>query len=135
MDGIKRRRVLAATVMDALRGGRVSVLAVVAALLLCHGAFGYAHQLPATEAHAAPTAHAAGGHHSVPDGGTDGAHQGGAYFATLLALLFGTALLLGDRGRAYTKLPVPAVPRRGHGITVPHPPRGPTLPSLQVFRL
>ena len=123
--------------MGVLRGGRASVLAVVVALLLCHGAFGYAHQLPATETHAAHavhTAHTAGGHNSVPDGETDGAHQG-AYFATLLALLFGTVLLLGGRGWARVRLSVPAVPRHGRKTAILHPPRGPTLPSLQVFRL
>src|SRR3990170_1013505 len=76
--------------------GGFYVVVVAVALLFCHGAFGYAHQLPPAEAQTAPVAHAAGGHQSSgSDQGAEGTHLGDAYFATLLLLLFGTSLLLG----------------------------------------
>lgn len=115
--------------------GRFTVVAIAVALLFCHGAFGYAHQLPQGEVQATPAAHAAGVHQ--PDSGetTDGAHPGAAYFATLLLLVFGTLLALGDWRPAAARLPVPTALRNFYRARVLPPPRGPTLPSLQVFRL
>ena len=114
---------------------RFYVFVVVVALLLCHGAFGYAHQLPPVDAPSAHAAHAMGGHQSGPDQAPDGSHLGDTYYATLLLLLFGAALLLGGRVWRIAKLPA-LVPWMGsHDARGLPPPRGPTLPSLQVFRL
>ena len=114
---------------------RFYVLLVIVALLFCHGAFGYSHQLPPAEATAAPAAHEAGGHGPDPDGGTAGSHLGDAYFATLLLLLFGTSSLLGGRVSVGAKLPDMALWRGGHKTRRLPPPRGPTPSRLQVFRL
>ena len=111
------------------------VVAVAVALLLCHGAFGYAHQLPPALATSAHVAHAAGGHLPDPDGGAAGSHLGDAYFATLLLLLFGASLLLGRGVLADAKLLAPMPWMGGHKVRRLHPPRGPTPSRLQVFRL
>jgi hypothetical protein len=115
-------------------GGFYVVLAIVA-LLFCHGAFGYAHQLPPADTPAAHVTHAAGGHQPGLDQDADGAHLGGAYFATLLLLLFATSLLLGGGVSVRAKLAVSTIRQRGHKVRILPPPRGPTLFSLQVFRL
>ena len=120
---------------SASESGRLSVLLVVVALIFCHGAFGYAHQLPPADVQAAHVAQMGGGHQPGPDQSTDEMHSGGAYFATLLALFFGTALLLGGGIPAPTRLPAPVAEHRGRWAKILLPPRGPTLPSLQVFRL
>jgi hypothetical protein len=111
----------------------------VAALLFCHGVFGYEHQLagsasPPDDPETTATQH--GQHHGMT---TDqDAHyehpSDGAYFATLLVLLLGTLLVHGIIPACF-RLPVP---RLSHGPSRPpifHPPRGPTAPVLQVFRL
>ena len=115
--------------------GGLYVVAVAVALLSCHAAFGYAHQLPPADATAAHVAHAAGGHQPDPDGGAAGSHLGVAYFATLLLLLFGTSLLLDGGVSVGAKLPDPALWRGSHKTKGFPPPRGPTLARLQVFRL
>ena len=119
----------------------MAVLLVAPALLLCHGAFGYAHQLERTESLTGPSvsqsahAHEAHGHIPTGHGYSDGTHPPGAYFATLLALLFGAVLLpaFGELPRPELAVPKPA--GRRPPSPVPHPPRGPTRPALQVFRL
>ena len=123
------------SVFSASESGRLFALLVVVAFFFCHGAFGYAHQLPPADAHATHGAQMEGGHQPGPDQGVGQAHSGGAYFATLLALFFGTFLLLCGRVSASTRLPAPVVEHRGRRAGIPFPPRGPTLPSLQVFRL
>lgn len=115
--------------------GRFTVVAIAVTLLFCHGAFGYAHQVPQGEVQATPAAHAAGLHQPDPGKTADGAHPGAAYFATLLLLAFGTLFVLGGWRQAATKLPVPTASRSVYRARVLPPPRGPTLPSLQVFRL
>ena len=115
-------------------GGLYGVVVAVA-LLLCHGAFGYAHQLPLVDATSAHVAHAAGGHQPDPGGGATGSHLGDAYFATLLLLLFGTSLLLGGGVSVGAKLPAPAPWMGGHKVGRLHPPRGPTPSCLQVIWL
>ena len=115
--------------------GGFYIVVVAVALLFCHGAFGYARQLPPADADAAHVAHAAGGQQPDPDGGATGAHLGDAYFATLLLLLLGTSLLLGGGVSLRAKLPAPAPRMGGHKVGRSHPPRGPTPSRLQVFRL
>lgn len=121
--------------MGSSRPGRLTVSLVVVALLFCHGAFGYAHQLPPVDVQAAPVAHAAGVHQSGSDQAADGSHLGNAYFATLLLLLFGTTLLLGFGVSVGAKLPAPTLRMGGHEARGLPPPRGPALSHLQVFRL
>ncbi len=121
---------------SALGPGRLAVSLVVVALLLCHGAFGYAHQLSPVDIQTAPVAHAAGVHQSSgSDQAAGGLHLGDTYFATLLLLLFGTTLLLGFGGSVGAKLQAPTLRMGGHGARGLPPPRGPTHSSLQVFRL
>jgi hypothetical protein len=114
--------------------GRFYVVVVIVALLVCHGAFGYAHQLPPADASAAHVAHVEGGHQPDPDGGAAGSHLGGTYFVTLLVLLFGTSLLLSG-GVSVGALPAPTPWTGGHKARRLHPPCGPTSSHLQVFRL
>jgi hypothetical protein len=97
--------------------GGFYVVVVVVALMFCHGALGYAHQLPPADATAAHAAHAEGGHQPDPDGGAAGSHLADAYFATLLLLLFGTSLLLGGISVG-AKLPAPASWMGGHKVRV-----------------
>ena len=117
------------------RSGRFTVVAIAVALLFCHGAFGYAHQSPPSDTDWVHVAHAPGGHDPVPDQGADAVHQGGAYFATLLALFFVTLLLSSGRALAVRRNPAPTTGRWGRRTAFRFRPRGPTLPCLQVFRL
>lgn len=120
---------------SALGRGRLFVSLVAVALLFCHGAFGYAHQVPAVDVHAAHAAHAMGVDQPGQDQTSDGSHLQEAYFATLLLLLFGAALLMGGwLPAAGARLRAPA-PRAAKKIWRLHPPRGPTPSRLQVFRL
>ena len=128
-------RPLRAGVSPAPRPGSLYVFVVVVALLFCHGAFGYAHQLPPVDVPSAHAAHVVGGHQPGPGQATDGLHLGDTYFATLLLFLFGASLLLGGRVWRIAKLPAPVPWMGGHYVRGLPPPRGPTLPSLQVFRL
>ena len=128
-------RPLRAGVSPAPRPGSRYVFVVVVALLFCHGAFGYVHQLPPVDVQSAHAAHVVGGHQPGPGQATDGLHLGDTYFATLLLLLFGTSLLLGGRVSVGAKLPDPALWRGGHKTRRLPPPRGPTPSRLQVFRL
>ena len=114
--------------------GRLYVVVVIVALLVCHGAFGYAHQLPPADVSVAHVAHVEGGHQPDPDEGAAGSHLGGTYFVTLLVLLLGTSLLLGG-GVSVSALPAPTPGTGGHKARRLHPPRAPTSSYLQVFRL
>jgi hypothetical protein len=134
MEGWRRMRPPRAGGIPASGPSGFYVVVVVVALLFCHGALGYAHQLPPADATAAHAAHAEGGHQPDPDGGAAGSHLADAYFATLLLLLFGTSLLLGGISVG-AKLPAPASWMGGHKVRKLHPPRGPTSSYLQVFRL
>ncbi|MEJ7840509.1 MAG: hypothetical protein WKF95_01975 [Rubrobacter sp.] len=115
--------------------GNFYVFLVVVALLFCHGAFGYAHQVPPVDVQTAHVAHVAGSHQPDSDQGTDRLHPGDAYFAILLALFLGAFLLLGVGGSAGARLPASTLSKGVHKVRVLHPPRAPTLPSLQVFQL
>ncbi|CAA9516390.1 MAG: hypothetical protein AVDCRST_MAG05-3334 [uncultured Rubrobacteraceae bacterium] len=135
MGGWRWMRPLRAGLSPASGPGGFYVVVVVVALLFCHGAFGYAHQLPPAEASATHAAHAAGGHQPGADGEAGVPHLGGAYFATLLVLLFWALLLPGGGRSAALRVPVVAGARGDRRVGGLPPPRGPTLFSLQVFRL
>ncbi|QIN84491.1 hypothetical protein GBA63_18970 [Rubrobacter tropicus] len=118
-------------------GGACAAFLLAIALLLCHGIFGAEHLTPPY--HAGATDHVErsplltvedelGGWPPL-DGGDDA-----AYYATLLAALLLLAAVLGPG------LPVVLCGVRGHRMSFCHPPRvppprGPTAPLLQVFRL
>lgn len=117
---------------------------LIAAVLLCHGALGSAHQVwcDPCEQTGEPKAHHGSAAVTVEDEGgqEENGHAGGLAgipYAAVLTALLGVALLglLGiTRGRLEASTSRPS----GWHLfpTVPHHrPRGPTLPSLQVFRL
>ncbi|MDQ3237346.1 MAG: hypothetical protein M3Q54_07395 [Actinomycetota bacterium] len=116
--------------------GRLPAALLVVVVFVCHGLFGAAHQTfaPATGAH---------GHHAQAaahgEGHAAGHLAGGAeYAAVLVSILIGTALGLVLRAiqspDAMTVLH-PADRRLRIAAVWLHPPRGPTLSALQVFRL
>jgi hypothetical protein len=109
-------------------------------LLLCHGVFGALHLCSASQA-SASHAHE---HNSPMDAGAgvqeehavchlmDVAH----YFAVFLAAILGLVLWLLLKGaRLWGRVSAPFVFGLRLRPPVFHPPRGPTLPVLQVFRL
>lgn len=121
---------------------RLLSLLLVAALLVCHGAFGVLHQFPvhdmqeeehssAMERGADPEEHPS--HH----GGGEHLSGGSNYAAVIFVVLLGAALVLRLGG---LRLRVAQVVRRQAGrkfptAVAPYLPRGPTAPVLQVFRL
>ncbi len=112
---------------------------LVAVLFVCHGIFGYEHQLTsAAEPMQAPEtsqAHHAQHHGPTPDRGAHHEHPSdGGYFATLLVLLLG-ALLRCAIAPAGFKHPTLKLLRRSSRPPLFYPPRRPTAPTLQVFRL
>ena len=123
---------------------RLAILCLVGALLLCHGLFGALHLCSTTE-HAAPAdSHLAHDHHASSEAGANTNEHpvyhllhAAAYYAVFLAaflwLVFGLLLLKG--ARVWSTCTAPAASFRRFGPVVLHPPRGPTLPVLQVFRL
>ena len=105
-------------------------------LLVCHGAFGYAHQVEPPDAALTHDGHSAGGMAGHGGGSSGVEHSlGGGYFATLLALLLGTFVSLVARISPGVWLRVPRLSRWRVPSVVLHPPRGPTVPMLGVFRL
>ena len=138
MTGSRRQHRL----LSLLRGsrGRLLALLLVGTLLLCHGVFGVMHLCSASHA---STSHGHE-HHSPTDAGAgvqkehavchlmDAAH----YFAVFLAAILGLVLgLLLKGARLWGRVTAPLVFYRRLRQPVFHPPRGPTLPVLQVFRL
>lgn len=118
-------------------------LLLVAAVLLCHGALGAAHQIGAGPAISPETA---GAHASLVAGGEEaGGHSGGQgeahpahvnYAAILLLISVGVVLgLLLGRSRRWRRVAVLSLAGRRLPPVVPRCARGPTLPLLQVFRL
>jgi hypothetical protein len=118
--------------------GKLLALLLVGTLLMCHGVFGALHLcsaplVPAHQDHEHPppaekemVAH----EHSL-------CHLAGAdYFAVLFTAFLGLILGLLLKG-AGPRVSVIAPLTAGRRFTpvVLHPPRGPTLPLLQVFRL
>lgn len=129
------------TVWVRLRGisatgpGAFLVVVVAVALLFCHGVFGYAHQSSPSDAPAPHAAHAAGVQQPNDGQDVDETHPGDTYFATLFVLLLGSFLLPAGKVFAVVRLVAPEISRWNRDPVVLPPPRGPTLPSLQAFRL
>lgn len=98
------------------------------ALLLCHGAFGWLHQVQDTPVPAHLVAKHAP-HQTDPPVASDYA---AAFFALLVGLVYA---LLRRAAQARSALPAPRFTGRLLPATIPHLPRGPTPPLLQVFRL
>ena len=127
--------------------GRLPAIILVLAFLACHGLFGAAHEasMPASESHGInmPAYMQMGDTGGSCDGHQTSYHEtghvagGAAYNAVLVTVLLGMAfwLLRGVRGWGTASGLLPAVPEIHIGPVRLHPPRGPTLPSLQVLRL
>ncbi len=119
--------------------GRLLALFLLGFVLLCHGIYGVAHLCSTS-----PVAMHGGHEHSASTGtGVDThdkhppCHLGGAeYFAVLFAAFLGLVLgLLLKGARLWAGVAPSLVFCRALHRFVLHPPRGPTLPVLQVFRL
>ena len=138
MKGAFTRGVAGATVG---RGRLVAALLIVA-LLLCHGALGALHQAstPRAVEHAGghDGAHATVQHASADHGvgDNDGPVAHADYAAVLFVVLLGAAfLLLSGRFAARGLVVSSRASWRVPSTLALLPPRGPTLPFLQVFRL
>jgi hypothetical protein len=116
----------------------VTIILVVA-LFLCHGVYGFEHQLGIGQgaAHATQSG-PMNAHHTSPEEGDTGhrAMPTGGYFAVLMPMLLAAILWL---WRGSFRIPAAREPLRFTTRTVkplmPHPPRGPTLYLFQVMRL
>jgi hypothetical protein len=123
-----------------LRESRVRLLAflLVGTLLLCHGVFGVSHlcstfTAPTHQTHEHPTfADETVGGHEHPSCHLTGAE----YFAVLLTAFLGLLLgLLLSSTRLWGRVTAPlCFVRLSYPLVLP-PPRGPTAPLIQVFRL
>lgn len=109
------------------------------ALLLCHGVLWGLHHCPDSQLSSAHQSHE---HHLLAGNGVvdheePGCHLGGGadYFIVLLATFLGLALGLLLKGVWPYKVTAPFTSGRRLHALVMHPPRGPTVPVLQVFRL
>src|SRR5215203_7368884 len=123
---------------------RLAILLLVGTLLLCHGVFGALHLCSTTEHAASTDSHLAHDHHTSLEAGANtdehtmchllhAAAYSAVFLAAFLWLVFGLLLLKG--ARLWSTSTAPAASFRRFGPVVLHPPRGPTLPVLQVFRL
>lgn len=127
--------------------GRLPAIILVVAFLACHGLFGAAHQasMPAQGTHGdhTPEPLQMNGMDGNPGGHQANHHETGhlasgtAYNAVLITALIGVALWLLRRWRPWVM--VGFSPFVDHALRIfpvrLHPPRGPTLPALQVLRL
>ena len=118
--------------------GRLLALVLVGAILVCHGVFGALHLCSSHEGHM----HQEHGHPSVEKGMAahdepPSCHVSGAdYFAVLLTAFLGLVLGLPLRSaRSWVSVAEPPAVERRFTSLVFYPPRGPTLPVLQVCRL
>lgn len=126
-----------------VRDGGLLPMLLIMAVLLCHGVLGSLHQVSchACEAaqpqimHQGSIAETDGAAHGVAGDGQAGSLGGTAYAAVLITLLGAAILGLIGIARAWLEVPVSRAPWRRLVPTSPHRQRGPSLPSLQVFRL
>ena len=128
--------------------GRLPAILLVVAFLACHGLFGAAHQV------SAPAQGSNGGHasahvmhmvgldeshdgHQASHHGTGHLAGGAEYMAVLITALLWMApwLLRGFRLRGAAIVSTPAIRNLRIVSVWLHPPRGPTLPALQILRL
>ncbi|MDQ3660356.1 MAG: hypothetical protein M3454_04710 [Actinomycetota bacterium] len=119
---------------------KITLLLLAGALLLCHGVFGSLHLLCASPGCSDGVRHAAEHHSAVGTAGDTHEHPTGhatstEYFAVVAGLL-GLLVSLLSKGRwleIWLGLRRAAVLR--WAVAVFRPPRAPTSPVLQVFRL
>ena len=109
------------------------------ALFVCHGVYGFEHQLGIGPGATHSTQSGPmSPHHSSPEEGDTGhgTAPNGGYFAVLIPMLLALVLWL---WRGSFRMPAAREPMRFTTRTVtplmPHPPRGPTLYLFQVMRL
>jgi hypothetical protein len=132
------------TIFPALPPGKLAAIALVVALFVCHGVYGFEHQLaehqPGGDAGAVHATQSGpmGAHHAPSKGGdTDQeAMPNGGYFAVLISMLL-VMILWSWRGglRVPDAREALRVTTRTLAPPVPYPPRGPTLYLFQVMRL
>ena len=140
MTGSRRQHRLL-SLLRGPKGRQLLALLLVGTLLLCHGVFGVLHLCPSSHA-SASHGHE---HHSPADTGTvdhehavchlmDAAHYFAVFLVAILGLVLGL-LLRGARLWGSVTTPLAFYFYRRLRPSISHPPRGPTLPVLQVFRL
>ncbi len=121
--------------------GRTNLLPalLIVALLLCHGVLGFAHEVSCGPCGPGEVQAAHQGHVLQTEGdagyGQASGLGGTAYAAVVISVL--GAAILGLLGMARGRLETfsSRISVRRLLPMVPHPPRGPTLASLQAFRL
>lgn len=117
------------------KDNRLLALLLVAAVLLCHGAFVSLHHPVPEPTGTGHPAHVAASADATPDAG-DQLSVGTGHVAALLFML-GTALGLWLMGARRVREVRVVLPRVSRVLPTYHPdhPRAPALASLQVFRL
>jgi hypothetical protein len=134
---------------SSLRSGEFLAVLLVEALLLCHGVFGFAHEISCHEcdppdllASMSQAGHEHGsehpiGHEAGQATGDDpvGGHAFAGYFGIVLALFGVVVLGLLPDARSWRRDASPRLYRPCLLPALARLPRGPTLPLLQVFRL
>lgn len=117
---------------------RVLAALLLVAFLACHGFLGAPHHAPSPPDHS----HHSEEHSTHAPADDPGDHQGGmhlghsGYAAILISILLGAVLVLLLSGtRVWRKPAAPRLTGRYLPPLVLHPPREPTAPLMQVFRL
>jgi len=113
-------------------------LLLVGTLLVCHGAFGALHLCSAPHYFSHQTHELSS---STVTGNVEHEHpvchlmDATVYFAVLLVAFLRLVLGLLKGARLWSRVTTPLIFDRRFCLPVSHPPRGPTLPVLQMFRL
>ncbi len=138
MTGSRRQHRLL-SLLRGPKGRQLLALLLVGTLLLCHGVFGALHlcsaPLAPTTTHQGheypPSAEKEMGAHGHP-----ACHVAADYFAVLLTAFLGLILALLMKGaRPWNSVAASLNLRCRFRSLILHPPRGPTPPVIQVFRL